>query len=283
MVQRRGQQGFHRIQTGFAALVLQGGADQHRGQLAAEHALAQAGLQVFQREAAFLQIFFHQDFIAFRDIFHGDVAQQAHVVQQVGGNFRFADRAVFAEDEGFACQHVHHARESLALADGQLQGHGFDAQGRQTVKGHVKIGPVAVQLVDDDHGRQAFRADHAPEFFAQGAHAVHGVQHEEHAVHALEQAFHIAGEVAVAGNVQQEMAVLVPEIGGAGRLHRTAAAHFLGFVVEVGGAVFNGAHAGHGPGVEQQHFGQRRFAAAAGADESESALHFQRGWHGFLP
>ena len=240
-------------------------------------------MQIFQGKAAFLQIFFHQYFIAFRDVFHGHVAQQAHVVREVGGNFSLAAAAVFGEHPGFSGQHVHHAHKGFALADGHLQGHGFDAQSGQTVKGHVEVGPVAVQLVDDDHGGQIFRADHAPEFFAQGAYAVHGVQYEQHAVHALEQAFHIAGKVAVAGDVQQEMAVLVPEVGSAGGLHRTAAAHFFGFVVQAGGAVFNGAHTGDGPGVEQQHFGQRSFAAAAGADESESALHFQRGWHGFLP
>ena len=267
-----GQQGLDGVQHGHAALVFQRGADQHRTELAGQHALAQADLQVFQRQAAFFQVLFHELFIAFGDVFHGQVAQQAHVVAQIGGHVAFADGAVFAKGIGFAGQHVHITGKGLALTDGHLQGHGLDAQGGQAVKSHLEVGAVAVHLVDDEDGGQVLGVGEVPEFFGQGAHAVHGVQHEDHAVHALEQAFHIAGKVAVTRDVKHEMAVLVPEAGSHRGLDGAATTYFFRFIVEAGGAVFNGAHAGQRAAIEEEHLGQRRFAAAAGAYKCVSTL-----------
>ena len=79
------------------------------------------------------------------------------------------------------------------------------------------------------------------------------------------------------------MTVFVPHIGGARGLHRPAPADLFWLVIKIRGAVFNGAQTGDGSGVEQQHLGQRCFAATAGADECKGALHFQWGRHGFLP
>ena len=110
------------------------------------------------------------------------------------------------------------------------------------------------------------------EFLGQRAHAVHGIQYEDHAVHALEQAFHVTGKVAVTRDIQHEMAVLVPEAGSHRGLDGAAATYFFRFVVEAAGTVFNGTHAGQSAAIEEEHLGQRRFAAAAGAYKCVSTL-----------
>ena len=164
-----------------------------------------------------------------------------------------------------------------------MQHNGLDVQAGEPVKGHLKIGAVAVNLVDHYNGRQSGCADQIPEFFGKGAHAVHGVQHKNNAVHAFEQAFHVACKVAVTGDIQKEMTVFIPEICGAGGLNGAASAGFFGFVVKACGAVFYSPQAIHRPGLIEKHLCQGCFAATAGSDDSERALHFQWSRHGFLP
>jgi len=267
-----GQQGLDGFQHGHATLVFQGGADQHGAELTGYGTLAQTDLQVFQRQAAFFQVFFHELFIAFGDVFHGQVVEQAHVVGHIGGHIAFADSAVSAKGVGLAGQHVHIAGKGLAFTDGHLQRHSLDTQGGQAVEGHLEVGAVAIHLVDDEDGGQVFGAGEVPEFFGQGAHAIHGVKHEDDAVHALEQAFHVAGKVSVTRDIKHEVAILVPEAGSHRRLDGAATTYFFRFIVEAGGTVFDGAHAGQSAAIEEEHLGQRRFAAAAGAYKCVSTL-----------
>ena len=209
--------------------------------------------------------------------------QQAYVIGQGSGNIGLGCGAVFAKHAGLARQHIGHAHKRIALADWQLQYHRLDVKTGKAVKGHLKIGAVTVYLVDHHHDGQTGCANNIPEFFGKGAHAVHGVQHKNYAVHALEQAFHIAGKVAVAGNIQQKMTIFIPDVGGAGGLDGAAPADFFGLVVKAGGSVFYSPQAIHRPCLVQQHLGQRCFAATAGSDDGERALHFQWSRHGYLP
>ena len=86
-------------------------------------------MQVFQRQAAFFQVLFHKNFIAFCDVFYRKFTQKADIVGQASGNFSFYGITVTLEHVGLAGKHIRHAQKFFSLANMQLQGYRLDTQG----------------------------------------------------------------------------------------------------------------------------------------------------------
>ena len=281
-LQRGGEELLDGIQQACAALVLQRGAAEHGEDGAGHDALAHAEGEIVVGEGAFLEILLEQGLVAFSDVLDGHVVDEVHFLGHGVGNAALGHAALAVEGVGFLAEDVDVARELAAFHDGVLEADGLDADVGEAVVGHLEVGAVAVELVDHDERREVVLADVVPEALGEGTHAVNGIDDKEHAVHALEQILDVAGEVAVAGDVEKEMTLLVPEEGGCAGLDGSAAADFFRLVVEAGRSLFNGAHSVDDAGVEEQHFRKRRFTAATRADDGIRALHIERVWHGIL-
>ena len=146
----------------------------------------------------------------------------------------------------------------------------------------VEIGAVAVHLGDGGDGREPGRLHALPHAAHLGAHAVHGVHHEDDAVHGRKHPFQVAGEVGVTGHVHQAMAVALPVKGGEAGLDGAAALDLFGFVVQGGVAAFDGAKAADDAGLKKKHFRKRGLAAAARSKQGVGALFLQSDGHAKL-
>ena len=220
-------------------------------------------MQLFSRKGTLVQILFKELLVAFCNVFHSKVMGDGHLVLHGLGDRAFRDSTVVAKAIGLAGKNVHVARKGRTLHDGKLQNNRAHAKGCEAFHCHGEVCAIPVHLAYDKEGREIGLAHMVPEALCQGTHAVHCVYDKENAVHALEQILEISGEVPVSGNVQQEVAVLVPEEGSHCRLNGTAAADFFRLVVEAGGSFLDGAHPGDGAGIKEQHFCKGGLAAAA--------------------
>ena len=79
---------------------------------------------------------------------------------------------------------------------------------------------------------------------------------EDGRVDAHQQVGKVTGKVGVAGDVHEEVAVLVPEESGESGLDGAAALDFFRFVIKSGRAFFNGSQTVDDAALEEQHFRQ---------------------------
>ena len=159
-----------------------------------------------------------------------------------------------------------HVADDLAVLvlEGQIGGVRARAEGRRDgVEGGLEVGLVGVELRDDDRPRHAGRGALGPQRGGDRVEAVGGADDEDGPVRRPQAGPQLAGEVGVAGRVEQVdddvVAGRVVVVDDAGQRERARA-----FGVLLVGAVVGDA----GP---QEVLEQRGLAAAGGADEDDVA------------
>lgn len=108
--ERRGEEAGDGVEQFAPALVFERGAHHDRDKAGVEHALAQAGGDVFFGKGTFLKVFLHQLFVGLGDVFDGGVVQERRFVRDGVGDEGFGHGTVFAEHKGLAAEDVHDAR-----------------------------------------------------------------------------------------------------------------------------------------------------------------------------
>ena len=274
-VGRRRHESVDLIEQTAAALVVHGRSGQHGHHFAGKHALAQTESDLLVGEGAFFEIAFHQLFVGRSDVFDGGIAEQHGFVFKLGGDGYFGGSTVIAEAESLAREHVHEPDELFVLKDGQVQDDGTHAElVGEAGESIVEAGAFTVHLGDNGDDGKTGGLHALPHAAHLGAHAVHGVHDHHSAVGGGEQPFDVAGEVGVAGHVDEIVAAALPVEGGEAGLDGAAALDFFRFVVQCRGAFFDGAEAIDDAGLEKKHFGKRGLAAAAGAHKGVGTLFF---------
>ena len=143
----------------------------------------------------------------------------------------------------------------------------------------VEVGPLAVELVDDDHPGHTEAGGGPPGVLGLRLHAVGGADDDDGQVDVGQRGDHLAGEVGVAGRVEQvDLDPVDGERGQAGR-DGELARHLLGLEVHDGGALLDRSPPGDGPGGGQQRLGQGGLAGAVVADEGDVADCGRVVWH----
>ena len=140
----------------------------------------------------------------------------------------------------------------------------------------MEVGPRLVLLVDEDEPGEAERGALGPRQLGADLDAVDGADDDHGEVGDGQGGVDVAGEVGVAGRVDE--VDLVGRAVGGGPLERRQrqrqrhrALGFLGLGVAHRRAVLDPPRPGEHPGPQEQGLGERRLAAAAVADDGDVA------------
>mmetsp|Transcript_68955 Transcript_68955/g.202419 ORF Transcript_68955/g.202419 Transcript_68955/m.202419 type:complete len:844 (-) Transcript_68955:12-2543(-) len=216
----RGQVVNHGVEQGLHALVLEGGATQHRHEAEIDRALADALLE--RRHVgllARLQVLLQHLLILLHGRLHelGAVLrnQVLHALRDVIGDVKLRAHLRALPDDGLHVHEVVGALEGISGANGQLDGHRVAAE---LVHHHlhitIEVGTHAVHLVHKAHARHVVLVRLAPDGLALGLHARDTIEHRHGAIEHAERALHLQGEVHVTRRVHNVDAVAIPERGG---------------------------------------------------------------------
>ena len=210
----------HRVQQRLHALVLEGGAAEHRAELTGDGALLQALLQQLERQVLGLEV----------DV-HRLVERRRRGLDQLGAvlggelGHVLGDRllvvggaeVVALPDDRLHLDQVDEALHRVLDADRQLQGDPVDAellgQGRA---GLVEIGAGAVELVDEDDARDVVAVRQAPVRLGLRLHAGDALDDEDGAVEHAQRTVHLDVEIDMAGRVDDVDLVVLPPGGHGG-------------------------------------------------------------------
>ena len=183
------------------------------------------------------------------------------------------DLAIFAlAAVGFVFKHAHNAGELTLFNDGQLDGRDGGAvlfgQGRERL---VKVGVLAIHLVDDKHAGQAVLLAQGVGLLAADVQTGHGAQRDQRAVSHGHRADHLAGEIKIAGHVDQiDFGFIKLQRSHGGADGNMPLELFL-IVVGRGGSVLHASLTIDRARHIQQRFNQSGFAVGAMADDSDVA------------
>jgi hypothetical protein len=134
----------------------------------------------------------------------------------------------------------------------------------------VRIGVLAVDLVDDHDGLEAVVQRLLQHEAGLRLRAVHRVHQQQHAVHHLHDALHLAAEIGVAGGVHDVDRDAAPVQGGVLGLDGDA---LLALQVHgIHGALFHFLAGGEGAAFPQQFVDQRRLAVVDVGDDGDIAV-----------
>ena len=198
-------------------------------------------------------------------------------------------------DNGLLVHHVNNAGELVFRADGQKNGIRIRLElGAHIVERVFKIRAGAVHLVDErDAGNLVFRRL-PPDGFRLRLHAGDAAKHRDRAIQHAHRAFHLGGEIHVAGRVNDVNPVwhaaerlvnlllarlhrlLRPEAGHGGGRDRNAALAFLLHPVRHGVAVVHVADLVDESGVKENALGRRGFAGVNVRGDADVARALQR-------
>ncbi|MCY1272303.1 hypothetical protein D9M70_208790 [compost metagenome] len=256
----------HRVQHQRHALVLEGRAAHRRHHFAGQGADAQAGLDLFLGEVAFVEVFRHQLFVGLGRHFQHHVAPVPGLVQLLGGYLLLAGRGALVgvvPVDGLHADQVDLAMEVLLLANGQLDGHRSVAEALLDLLHHPQeVGAGAVHLVHVGDARHVVLVGLAPDGLGLRLHAIGAAEHHHRAIQHAQGTLHLDGEIDVAGGVDdvdaeflQLLARAGPEGGGGRRGDGDAALLLLDHPVHGRGAVVHLAHLVVDPGVVEDPLG----------------------------
>ncbi len=204
----------HRVEQRLHALVLEGGAAQHRAEGAGDGAGLDAALQRGYRDVALVEIFLHRRVIDRQRGVQQGLAVFLGLLEQVGGDRLVVElRAQLAAfpDDRLHLDQIDHAEELVLDADRQLQRQRDDVELLlQRLVGAVEIGAGAVQLVDEDDARHVVAVGQAPVGLRLRLHAGHALDDEDRAVQHAQAAVDLDVEVDMAGRVDDVDAVVLP-------------------------------------------------------------------------
>ena len=274
--QRGGGEAEEVLEEGLDAEVGQRRAEEHGAQLAAQHAV----------EVKFLGSAVQQ-----LDLVHqllvqvgGEQLVQCGIAQLGLGLLDLLDAvgaAVAGESKHFAGVAVEHALELLAAADGPVHGVGLDAQNFFDVLHQLEgVAGLAVHLVDEGEDGDVAQGADLEQLDGLGLNALGGVDDHDRGIRCHQGAVGILREVLMARGVQNVHALAcVVELqhrGSDGDAALLLDVHPVGHGVLCALLALDRACLIDGSAVQQQLFGQRRFAGVGVADDRKrpAALDF---------
>ena len=145
-----------------------------------------------------------------------------------------------------------------------------------------EIGPFAIHLVDESDPRHVVLVGLMPDGLALGLDALSGAENHHAAVQHAKAAFHLGGEIDVAGCVDKVYGDVLPREVDAGREDRYATLLLLGIGVGNGGAFVDGADAVAGTAVEEHSLGNGRFSGIDVGDNADVSDFGQIDGHGLV-
>jgi hypothetical protein len=175
-------------------------------------------------------------------------------------------------DVGGVGEQVGDAPEAGLLPDGQLQRGDAGAEPvAQLGQGGVVAGPLAVELVDEDHAGQAEAGGQRPRLLGLDLDPVDRADHEHGQVGDAQGGGHVAHEVGVARRVDEVDLVVAPLERSHRQRQGDAALVLLGVEVAHRRPVLDATHAGDGTGPVQEGLCQARLARSAVPDQGDVA------------
>ncbi len=254
-VEGGGQVGDDGVEQGLDALVLEGGAAQHREELEGDGGAAQGGAQLVGGDGLAVHVLAQQEVVALDDLLDHllvvGVGEIGHVGGD-GGGVVVGAHGLVAVGDGLHAEQVHDAAEAVLVADGDLDGDGGGVEaGADGAEGVGEVGAGAVHFVDEADAGDAVFVGLAPDGLGLGLDAVDAVEEGDGAVEHAQGALDLGGEVHVAGGVNDIDAEVFPEAGGGGAGDGDAALLLLRHPVHGGGALVHLADAVGDAGVEE--------------------------------
>ena len=275
-VERRRQVIDHRVEQRLHALVLEGGAAQHREERAGDHGLADQLLERRLVGHLAFEVGGGRVVVEFAGRLDHLVAVFLGLVEHVGGN---VDVVVFGAERFVVPDHALHAHEVdealevLLGADRQLDGDRLGAEaGLDVVEALEEVGADLVHLVGEDDARHLVLVALAPDRLGLRLDALVGIEHADRAVEHAQRTLDLDGEVDVAGRVDDVEPLAVPERGGRGRRDGDAALLLLLHPIHRRGAFVHLADLVALAGVIEDPLGRRRLAGIDVRHDAEVAV-----------
>ena len=265
----------HGVQQLLHALVLVGGAHEHRVDLAGDDALADGGLQLLDGDFLLHEDLLHEVVVAVGGGLQKLLAVQGRVFGELGrdGVHRLGvghALVVGLEVPGSHGHEVHDAPEVILGTHGNLGGHGLRIQTvAHGLDGMEEVGTHAVVLVDEGDAGHAVTLGLAPHRLGLRLHAGNGIEYGDGAVEHAQGALYLGREVHVAGGVDDLEAVflavgcaagVLPKAGGGCGGDGHAALLLLDHPVHGGSAVVHLADLMSLARVVEDALGRRRLA-----------------------
>ena len=256
-IERRRQIVDHGVEHGLHALVLEGGAADHREDLHLQRRAAQRSLQFGFANGFAFDVLVHQLvlIVVFDDGFDQDLMVGGGFLLQLFRNLLdliLGAQALVIPDDRLHGHQIDDALELVFLADGQLNGNraGIEALA-DGVDGMLEVGAHLVHLVDEANARNAVLVGLAPNGLGLRLDAMHGIEHGAGAVEHAQRALHLGGEVHVAGRIDNVDANVFPDAGGRRRRDGDAALLLLRHPVHRRGAFMDLTNAVRASCIEQ--------------------------------
>ena len=246
-------------------------AAHHRHHRAVLDALTQAVHDLFLGKLAFLEVLLHQFVLGAGRGFHDGFAGALDVAGHIGGDVDLLEGLALA-GVGLVLQNADNAGELAALHDRHLNGRDVAAilvgdGGKRA----AEVGVLAIHLVDDDHARSVGLVAQIPRLFRAHVQAGNRAHGDDRALGHGHGADHFAGEIEVAGHVDQIDLDVLPLEGSDGGADGDLAALLLLVAVGHRVAILDAALTVDGAAGVQQGLDQRGLALAAVSDDGDIA------------
>ena len=266
----------HRVEQRLHALVLEGGAAQHREEGGRDHGLAYqalegrlVGLLAFEVGGHGVVVELDRSLNHFLAVFLG-------LIEHVGRN---VDVLVLGAEGFVVPHHALHAHEidqtfvCMLGTDRELNRHRLGAEaGLDVIHAFEKVGADLVHLVGEDDARNFVLVALAPDRLGLRLNALVRIEHDHRAVEHAQRTLHLDGEVDVPGRVDDVEALAVPERGRRGRRDGDAALLLLLHPVHRRGTFVHFADLVALAGVIQDALGGRGLAGIDMRHDTEVAV-----------
>ena len=262
-VDRRGQVVDDRVEHELHALVLEGGAAEHRDAQAVERGLADRALQLLDGGLLLADELLHQLVVVVGELLEELVAGGLRALEVLRGDVGVLPLLahVALPVVGVHLDEVDHTVQVGLGAPGELQD---ERVGGEAVDHHLdralEVRAGAVHLVDEGDPRDLVAVGLAPDGLGLRLDAGDRVEDGDGAVEHAEASLDLDREVDVAGRVDDVDPEALPLAGGRGRRDRDAALALLGHPVHHGGALVDLADLVGLAGVVEDALGRGRLA-----------------------
>ena len=268
----------HRVQNQLHALVLEGGAAEHGHHAVMDHSEADAAHQLLLGQLAVLEERLDQFLVGLGHRFHQLLAPLLGLGLHVGGNLILEDvRAeVVGVDDRLVAHQIDDSLEIALGADRQLDRHGIGLEAFPDLAVDLEeVGAGTVHLVDEHDPGHVVAIGLPPDGFGLGLDAAHGAEHRHDTIENPHRAFHLDGEIDVAGGVDDVDPIVLPAGGNGGGGDGDAPLTLLFHPVGDGGAIVDLAHLVDHARVEQNPFGRGGLAGVDMSGDTDISDAFQ--------
>ena len=266
-VERRRKEVHHGIQDRLDAHVAQGRPAEHRGEAAAQGALADGGPERGGGNLGSRKVQLGELVGDMREVVEKVLSALARFLPARRVDFSIQGRrplVVLAPADLTHLHQVDHALEYALGTNRKLQGEGN--RGKLCLhffQDGTKVRPDPVQLVDVCHARDAVAVRLVPDRFGLGLDSLHGAENDHRAVKDPQGALHFGREIHVPRRVDDVHLVVPPVAGGGRRRYRYSPLLLLVHPVHCGFTVVHFSHAVGLPRVIEDPF---RGGGLAGVD-----------------